>query len=265
MFAGGLIQIKADVNLDQKVKKTIGHRVESAYLTLRRAQVNKSVAESITGQDNIGSNMVLLLYEVLPGNMSRLVNSLVISLARQQSTISIDIRETASNWLNEQYDNHRVLEIRAVDTLPVNQVIDTSSDYQFTPTLDICTSDVNDIKSRRKRSAGNGKVCSPKKCCRKAVEIKLSDIGLHIDDIHEPGESFTAYVCQGKCRKNHKLYNNWSNIKNMLFRKTKDRIYRNKCSPVSYEKAFRIFHIDQHGMVTYSEFDDIIVKQCACT
>lgn len=238
--------------------------IYSAHLTLSRHSNNSTDLEIL--DSNIGANRVLLLYEILPGNMSRLMMSEVVSLAQKSKQLKLDIKAIVSNWKREVYSSQRrVVEIRTVGTTQLNLIFaQSTTDIQ---TLDVCTysKKSSDVRSRSRRSTKSPKKCEGGKCCRHPVKIKYADLGLYIEDVHVVDETFTAYICSGKCRRTSKTFTNYSNIKKLLYIMTKDKRFKNRCVPKSFEKGFKLFHFDEHDVLALSEFDDIIVKDCACT
>jgi hypothetical protein len=266
-FADGYAQVLVNTDLlRDQTDREIG--IYSAHLTLLRTDND---IHPVVTTDNLGVNEVLLFYELLPGNMSRLMVSEIISLSAKTRQLKINVENIVKNWKDETYASpHRAIEIRTVGATLLGRVLALPSSDSF-PVLDICTYVKNtrndDVLSRTRRSTKKKK--SRKKCdgncCRHPVEIKYADLGLQIEGVYDTTDTFTAYICSGKCRRDSNLYTNYSHIKNLLYKMTKDKTYKNRCVPKSYKKDFELFHFNQHGILGLGVFDDIIVKDCACT
>lgn len=199
---------------------------------------------------------MLLVYQTLPGNMRRLVTSKVISLVRTD-WIKIDITEIAQSWVDEPGMNHGI-EIEC-STHNISHILTHSNAPLTTASLDIITYDKTINTQRKKRSTQD--TCVPGSCCRQRVEIPLAEVGMHVYGIHEDNETIEAFLCTGRCPRNHKLHNTWSGIKNQL--KGRYSNMRNKCAPVAFE-SYIYTHLDEGGYLTWTSYDDIIVKECGC-
>ena len=199
---------------------------------------------------------MLLVYQTLPGNMRRLVASKVISLVRTD-WINIDVTEIAQSWVDEVGMNHGI-EVEC-STHNISQILTHSNTPLTKASLDIITYEKTIQVQRKKRSTRD--TCAPGSCCRNRVEIPLTEVNMHVEGIHEQHETIEAYLCTGRCPRNHKLHNHWSHIKNQL--KGRYSNMRNKCAPVAFEKYFYT-HLDDENNLTFTVIDDIIVKECGC-
>lgn len=239
-------------------------KVQSAVLKLYRKTIllhkRDKDLKKVSSKRNIGHNTVLLVYQTLPGNMRRLVTSKVISLARSD-WIKIDVTEIAQSWVDERGMNHG-LEVECTNH-NISHILEPTSNSQV-PTLDIITYEkAINVKRRRREVTTTQQPCTPGRCCRQTVNILYSDVGLHIEGLHQNDESLTAYVCNGRCSHKPKLHNYWSRMKHILKKKYPHSKYKNRCSPIAYED-FSYLHIDDNGAWDLKLYDDIIVKECAC-
>lgn len=241
-------------------------RVQSAILVLHREQyllrkynlTSDSYNHSTNNQQrNVGYNVVLLVYQTLPGYMRRLVTSKVISLIRTDK-IQIDVTEIVQSWIDEPGMNHGI-EIECLSH-NISHIL-SHSNSQLT-SLDIVTYERTINVKRKRRDTSDSEACRPGSCCRRPVQIPLTEVNLHIEEIHLPGEYIEAYLCSGRCPRNHKLHNYWSHIKNTL-RGSRYPSMRNKCAPSAFE-SYTYTHWDEEGYLTWTSYDDIIVKECAC-
>jgi len=231
--------------------------VESATLWLDRAKLNITSPRTMDSR-NVGLNNVLLVHQLLPDNMRRLVSSKVISLANS-GRLSLDVTQIVQSWFDEPAMNYGI----EIDTVGVNVTDILRFNSDSLPQIDISFYTQDIITHRNKRSLPEP-VCKPGACCRRPVEIKYADVGLHSEGIHAEGASFTAYICSGKCRKNYKLHNNWSNIKNHLWKKFKSKQFRNKCVATAFDDSFKVDHFDADGGITFTRYTNVIVKECGC-
>lgn len=267
----GVLRFPVNIAQPQDHRKEL--KVQSATLKLhRKPTINELESEKDrlnSTKRNVGHNTVLLVYQTLPDNMRRLVTSSVISLANN-GLISIDITEIAQNWLDEPAMNYGI-EVECTShnisqiLLPAaRDSIDIDTAPQ--PSLEIYTYDSTISTSRRsRRDITEDDICEPGKCCRQAVNITLADVGHHIEGIHEEGAYMTAYLCSGRCPRNYKLHNKWSSVKNIIRNRDRDTDLRNRCAPTSYEKSYSLFSFDLETFsLTFTEYDDLIVKTCGC-
>lgn len=244
-------------------------RVQSATLKLHRRKLAKGSKLLLPGVTpsyrNIGYNAVLLVYQTLPDGMRRLVTSSVISLAKT-SVIDIDITEIIQSWVDEPSMNYGI-EIES-PSYNISQILsykakDPTSEQRTT--LHVYTYERAINTARRSRRDVSGDECEPGRCCRLPVNITLAEVGHHIEGLHEEGEYITAYLCSGRCPRNYKLHNAWSNIKNAIRLRNRQTQLRNRCAPTAYEKTFSLLDFDHNtGMISFVEYDDLIVKQCGC-
>jgi len=255
-------QYRFQLSISQPTDHRRETAVQSANLILYRRELDVTEQLVIESPRNIGLNTVFMVYQTLPGGMRRLVTSTVVSLARY-TPLHIDITPIVQTWIDEPTMNYGI-EVECISH-NISTILLPNSAKQ-PAMIDIYTYEKSINTARRKRAL-DGEDCSPGRCCRQPVNITLADVGLHSDEIHEVGETMTAYVCTGRCSRKYRLHSTWSSMKDKLRSVEFEQHGRlkNKCAPTAYEKSYRHFYYNHEtGEIAFMEYDDIIVAECSC-
>lgn len=251
------------LNMAQPTDHTKETKITNATLILTRKPISPqaytSGSLSASQRMNVGFNTVLSVYQILPDNMRRLISSKMISLA-SNSTIRLNVTEIVQSWIAEPGMNNGI-EIEST-THNLSQFLTTQTPEESNAHLDIV--------SYQQNITMQSSCSSSKKCCqRKAIQIKYEDIGLrnpYVNETHSE-QYMKAYVCNGRCSKDHMLHNYWSVIKYKLRKKYSDtntkHLYKSRCSPVAFE-PFTHYQLNDEGSEVQIHIDNLLVKECAC-